>query len=49
MVLYQVYDDEAALQEHLRTKHCAAFDRGSRVPIESGAVIEAGLIFSGAN
>jgi autoinducer 2-degrading protein len=30
VMLYEVYDDEAAFQEHLRIKHYAAFYRVSQ-------------------
>ena len=47
VMLYEVYDDEASFQKHLRTSHYAAFERDSEAMIESSAVIAADLVFAG--
>jgi (4S)-4-hydroxy-5-phosphonooxypentane-2,3-dione isomerase len=49
VMLYEIYDNEAAFREHLQTVHYAVFDRDSRALVESSAVIRADLAYSGAD
>lgn len=47
VVLYEIYDDRAAFQAHLKTPHFAVFDRESRDLVAAKTVREYGLAFAG--
>jgi len=47
VVLYEIYDDRAAFQAHVKTPHFAAFDRESRDLVAAKTVREYGLEFAG--
>ncbi|MGI9405023.1 MAG: putative quinol monooxygenase [Hyphomicrobiaceae bacterium] len=43
-VLYEIYDDEAAFQHHLKTEHFLAFDANMQTMVVSKEVKSYGLI-----
>ncbi len=47
IVLYEVYDDRAALDAHMRTAHFAEFDRKSRSLVADKDVEEFELVCAG--
>ena len=47
VLLYEIYDDEAAFAAHLATAHYAAFDAESGPLVESKAVIRGRLVCEG--
>lgn len=47
VVLYEVYDDRAALAAHMRTTHFAEFDRESRSLVADKSVEEFELVCNG--
>jgi autoinducer 2-degrading protein len=49
ILLYEIYDDEAAFDAHVETMHFAQFDRDSRALVESKTVIQAELLFAGSD
>jgi autoinducer 2-degrading protein len=49
VMLYEIYDDEAAFGEHLKTPHFAIFDRDSPELIESRTVVQAELVYAGSD
>jgi quinol monooxygenase YgiN len=49
IVLYEIYDDEAAFQEHIRTKHFAMFDRDSVAFVTDKKVTAFTLVCEGSN
>jgi autoinducer 2-degrading protein len=49
IVLYEIYDDEAAFKEHIKTKHFAAFDRDSAEFVTDKKVTAFKLVCEGSN
>jgi len=47
MVLYEVYDDRAALDAHMRTAHFAEFDRKSRSLVADKSIEQFELVCAG--
>lgn len=47
VLLYEIYDDEAAFDAHCRTPHFISFDRDSAPLVESKAVIRGDLVAEG--
>ncbi len=47
VVLYEIYDDRRAFQDHLKTDHYQAFDRQSAHLVKSKSVTELALVFDG--
>jgi quinol monooxygenase YgiN len=47
VLLYEIYDDEAAFDAHCRTAHFATFDRDSAALVESKDVIRGNLVVEG--
>jgi autoinducer 2-degrading protein len=47
VLLYEIYDDEAAFDAHCRTPHFAAFDRDSAELVHTKDVIRADLVVEG--
>ncbi|MGH6718486.1 MAG: putative quinol monooxygenase [Alphaproteobacteria bacterium] len=48
VVLYEIYDDRAAFDAHVRTPHYAAFDRASQPFVASKSVMLGDLAYAGA-
>ena len=48
VVLYEIYDDRRAFQDHLETDHYQAFDRQSAHLVKAKSVSELALVFDGA-
>lgn len=47
IVLYEIYDDEAAFDAHCRTEHFHAFDAASEALVARKEVIRCDLVFEG--
>lgn len=48
ILLYEVYDDRAAFEEHLKTPHLAAFEAASNHLVTKKTVIAADLVCEGS-
>lgn len=48
IVLYEIYDDEAAFGEHVKTKHFAVFDRDSAQYVTDKKVTAFALVCEGS-
>jgi len=48
IILYEIYDDRAAFEKHLRTPHLAAFEAASRHLVTKKSVIAADLVCDGS-
>jgi (4S)-4-hydroxy-5-phosphonooxypentane-2,3-dione isomerase len=49
IILYEIYDDRAAFEEHLKTPHLAAFEAASNHLVTKKTVIAGDLVFAGSN
>src|SRR4029078_11854617 len=49
LLLYEIYDDRAAFEEHLKTPHLAAFEAGSNHLVTKKTVIAADLVCEGSS
>jgi (4S)-4-hydroxy-5-phosphonooxypentane-2,3-dione isomerase len=49
IVLYEIYDDEAAFKEHIKTKHFAVFDRDSAEFVTDKKVTAFKLVCEGSS
>jgi quinol monooxygenase YgiN len=47
IMLYEIYDDEAAFEAHVRTSHYARFDAESAPLVKDKSVIRCGLVCEG--
>jgi quinol monooxygenase YgiN len=47
VLLYEIYDDDAAFDDHCRTHHYARFDRESESLVEAKLVIRCDLVREG--
>ena len=48
ILLYEIYDDRAAFEEHLKTAHLAAFEAASNHLVTKKTVIAADLVCEGS-
>jgi quinol monooxygenase YgiN len=48
IVLYEIYDDRAAFEEHLKTPHLADFEKASNHLVTKKSVIAGDLVFTGS-
>lgn len=48
IILYEIYDDRAAFEEHLKTPHLAAFEAASSHLVTKKNVIAADLVCAGS-
>src|SRR5262245_14640561 len=48
ILLYEIYDDRAAFEEHLKTPHLAAFEAASNHLVTKKTVIAADLVCEGS-
>lgn len=48
VVLYEIYDDRAAFDAHLKTAHFAAFDTASTAYVAEKTVTECALVCAGS-
>jgi len=48
IVLYEIYDDRAAFQEHIKTSHFATFDKASAPLVTHKVVMEYELVCEGS-
>jgi quinol monooxygenase YgiN len=48
ILLYEIYDDRAAFEEHLKTSHLAAFEAASNHLVTKKTVIAGDLVFEGS-
>ncbi len=48
IVLYEIYDDRAAFEEHLKTPHLAAFEAASKDLVTKKTVIAGDLVCEGS-
>ncbi len=48
IILYEIYDDRAAFDEHLKTPHLAAFEAASNHLVTKKTVIAGDLVFAGS-
>jgi autoinducer 2-degrading protein len=49
ILLYEIYDDRAAFEEHLKTPHLAAFEKASNHLVTKKTVIAGDLVFAGSS
>jgi quinol monooxygenase YgiN len=49
ILLYEIYDDRAAFEEHLKTAHLAAFEAASNHLVTKKTVIAADLVCEGSS
>lgn len=49
VILYEIYDDRAAFDAHLKTRHFAAFDTASRELIADKTVTQCALVCAGGD
>ena len=47
IILYEIYDDRAAFEVHLKTAHLAAFEAASNHLVTKKTVIAGDLVFAG--
>jgi autoinducer 2-degrading protein len=48
IILYEIYDDRAAFEEHLKTPHLARFEAASNHLVTKKTVIAGDLVFAGS-
>jgi (4S)-4-hydroxy-5-phosphonooxypentane-2,3-dione isomerase len=48
LLLYEIYDDRAAFEAHLRTAHFASFNRASEPLVADKTVVEYALVCEGS-
>ena len=48
IILYEIYDDRAAFEEHLKTPHLARFEAQSKDLVTKKSIVAGDLVFAGS-